>query len=68
MNRSQLTTRESDVVTLLAEGKKNVEIAAALWITPGTVRTHLGHVYAKLDVHSRTAAVAQVYGLASGRQ
>ena len=57
---SLLTTRESEIVELLAAGKTNAEIAELLWIAPGTVRKHLENVYGKLGVHSRTAAVAMV--------
>ena len=55
-----LTPREREVVVLVAEGKTNAEIARQLWISPGTVRRHLENVFAKLDVHTRTAAVARV--------
>ena len=54
-----LTPREREVVVLVAEGKTNAEIARQLWISPGTVRRHLENVFAKLDVHTRTAAVAR---------
>jgi DNA-binding CsgD family transcriptional regulator len=54
-----LSRREWEVVDLLEEGKSNAEIAVALWIAPGTVRTHLENIYAKLGVHSRTAALAR---------
>ena len=55
-----LTPREHEVVGLVAEGKTNAEIARQLWISPGTVRRHLESVFAKLGVHTRTAAVAQL--------
>jgi DNA-binding CsgD family transcriptional regulator len=57
---SRLTERESEIVDLVAAGKTNAEIAEALWIAPGTVRKHLENVYEKLEVHSRTAAVAKL--------
>ena len=54
-----LSDREREVLTLVDEGKTNAEIADVLAIAPTTVRTHLEHVYRKLDVHSRTAALAR---------
>jgi DNA-binding CsgD family transcriptional regulator len=53
-----LTRREREVVDRLAEGRSNAEIAEQLTIAPTTVRTHLENIYAKLGVHTRTAAVA----------
>ena len=57
---SPLTPREHEVVVLVAEGMTNAEIARRLWISPGTVRRHLQNVFAKLEVHTRTAAVARL--------
>jgi DNA-binding NarL/FixJ family response regulator len=53
-----LTRRERDVLRLLAAGRADREIAAALFIGQGTVRSHLTSIYGKLEVSSRTAAVA----------
>ena len=62
MRRSSfLTRREQEVLALVAEGLTNAEIGALLWISAGTVRRHLENVYAKLEVHTRTAAVRAVY-------
>ena len=55
-----LTRREHEVVTLVAEGLTNAEIARRLWIAPGTVRRHLENAFSKLEVHTRTAAVARL--------
>lgn len=53
-----LSERELDVLRLVADGLANKEIARALFISEGTVKTHLVHAFAKLDADSRTAAVA----------
>jgi DNA-binding NarL/FixJ family response regulator len=53
-----LSPRELDVLRLVADGRSDREIADALFIGPGTVRTHLAHTFGKLEVGSRTAAVA----------
>ena len=55
--RSQLSTREIDVLQLVAKGKSNREIGRNLHISVATVKTHLNHIYDKLDVNDRTAAV-----------
>jgi DNA-binding NarL/FixJ family response regulator len=54
-----LSNREREVLAQVEEGKTNAEIAAVLAIAPTTVRTHLEHIYRKLQVHSRTAALAR---------
>jgi DNA-binding CsgD family transcriptional regulator len=59
----QLTPREREVVSWVARGKTNAEIAQLLWLAPSTVRKHLENVYAKLGVNTRTAAVARFLGL-----
>jgi DNA-binding CsgD family transcriptional regulator len=56
----RLTAREREILDLVAEGKTNAEIAERLWLSRGTVRKHLDNVYAKLGVHTRTAAAAFV--------
>jgi len=53
-----LTPREHEIIELVAEGKRNAEVARLLWISPGTVRKHLENAYEKLGVHTRTGAVA----------
>jgi two-component system nitrate/nitrite response regulator NarL len=55
---SQLTTREREVLALLASGANSSEIARALTVSPNTVRTHVQSILAKLQVHSRLEAVA----------
>ncbi|WP_017537607.1 response regulator [Nocardiopsis halophila] len=53
-----LTRREIEVLGLVAEGLSNLAIGERLHLTEGTVKSHLAHVYTKLGVDSRTAAVA----------
>jgi DNA-binding NarL/FixJ family response regulator len=55
-----LTRREIEILHLVVRGKANKEIAADLYISPLTVRTHLEHIYQKLGVGSRTEAAAFV--------
>ncbi|MET9232650.1 response regulator transcription factor [Lentzea sp. NPDC003310] len=65
-----LSQREVDVLALVAKGSTNRAVAAALFISEATVKTHLLHVYAKLGVSDRAAAVAVAYerGLLRGRE
>jgi non-specific serine/threonine protein kinase len=53
-----LTTREREVLRLVASGRSNREIAAALFVTQRTAATHITHILAKLGVESRTEAAA----------
>jgi DNA-binding NarL/FixJ family response regulator len=55
-NLDHLTTRERDVLILIARGRSNKRIALELGISEKTVKTHVGHVLAKLDVTDRTQA------------
>jgi len=56
---SVLTERETEILAWLSEGKTNAEIGLALSVSPLTVKKHLEHIYAKLEVHRRGAAVAR---------
>jgi ATP/maltotriose-dependent transcriptional regulator MalT len=56
-----LSDRELDVLRLVAAGGSNRDIAAKLFISEATVKTHLLHAYAKLGVADRAAAVAACY-------
>ncbi|MBT2510933.1 response regulator transcription factor [Streptomyces sp. ISL-98] len=56
--RPTLTERETDILGQLAHGLGNREIARALFISEATVKTHLGRIYAKLGVDTRSGAVA----------
>nr|WP_119590119.1 response regulator transcription factor [Streptomyces scabiei] len=56
-----LSAREREVLALVARGTANREIARELFISEATVKTHLTHLYAKLGVKDRAAAVATAY-------
>ena len=52
-----LTPREREVLVLIGIGRSNAEIAEELVLGEGTVKTHVGHVFAKLGLRDRAAAV-----------
>ena len=56
-----LSERELEVLALIAQGLTNRGAAARLFISEATVKTHLLHIYAKLDVNDRAAAVATAF-------
>ncbi|MEU5310179.1 response regulator transcription factor [Streptomyces sp. NPDC021562] len=56
-----LSAREREVLALVARGTSNREIARELFISEATVKTHLTHLYTKLGVNDRAAAVATAY-------
>jgi len=56
-----LSQRELEVLGLVANGTTNKEAAARLFISEATVKTHLLHIYAKLGVSDRAAAVAEAF-------
>lgn len=62
-NPAGLTSRELEVLRLLAEGLKNAEIASRLFLSPKTVDHHISAVLAKMNVRSRTEAVATAHRL-----
>ena len=62
-----LTTRELDVMRCVAAGLTTDETARRLWVTPATVSKHLEHVYRKLGVTSRTAALAKLGATGNSR-
>jgi DNA-binding NarL/FixJ family response regulator len=66
--REPLSQRELEVLTLISQGSTNRETAGRLFISEATVKTHLLHVYAKLGVRDRAAAVATAFerGLLGG--
>ena len=58
-DRPVLTPRELDIIRLAADGHSNAEIGLRLHVSTATVKTHLQHVFEKLEVSDRSAAVAQ---------
>lgn len=60
---ASITMREQEVLKLLSEGLSNSEIAIALCVSPGTVKTHLTNIYGKLNAKSRVQAVAEAQAL-----
>ena len=57
--RPWLTDRESEILVLIADGLSAPGIGARLNLAPGTVKTHLSHLYEKLGVSDRAACVAE---------
>lgn len=60
--RYRLSGREQEVMELVCDGLSNADIAQRLRLSENTVKNHLGRVFAKLDVGSRTAAIARWQG------
>jgi DNA-binding NarL/FixJ family response regulator len=52
-----LTGREREVLALIGRGRTNGEIAAELFVSEGTVKTHVNHVFTKLQLRDRAAAI-----------
>jgi DNA-binding CsgD family transcriptional regulator len=57
--REPLSEREQEVLRLLAQGLRNLDIARHLTISDNTIKAHLKHIYRKLDVHDRLQAVSR---------
>jgi len=62
LKESQLTSRENEILALLAQGYTNKEIASSLDCSAGTIKVHLEHIYEKLHVHCRAGATAKYLG------
>jgi len=60
-NQEPISQRELEVLELVAQGTSNRDAAARLFISEATVKTHLMHIYAKLGVNDRAAAVAEAF-------
>lgn len=58
-----ISGRELEVLEALAEGQSNKQIARALDISPNTVKTHIAHLYAKLQVNGRVRAIEEARSL-----
>ncbi|MGO4592677.1 response regulator [Leifsonia sp. 2TAF2] len=56
--QTSLSSREMQVLELVAAGRSNTEVAAELFVSETTVKSHLAHIFTKLGVASRTAAVS----------
>jgi DNA-binding NarL/FixJ family response regulator len=61
-----LTERERDVLRLIMQGRTNREIAAELYVSETTVKTHINHIFAKLGAHDRAHAVVLAHRLGFG--
>lgn len=58
---SELTDRETDVLRLVARGRTNAEIGAELCISELTVKSHINHIFTKLDLRDRAAAIVYAF-------
>ena len=63
----ELTARERDILGLIAQGRTNAQIAAQLFVSPHTVRNHITHIFAKLQVADRAQAIIRAREAGLGR-
>ena len=63
----ELTSRECEILDLIAQGHTNAKIAARLFVSPNTVRNHISHIFAKLQVADRAQAIIRAREAGLGR-
>ncbi|MBN6057079.1 response regulator transcription factor, partial [Nonomuraea sp. RK-328] len=63
----QLTPREREILSLIAAGRSNPQIASALFLSPKTVRNNVSNIFAKLHVADRTEAIVRARDAGLGR-
>jgi DNA-binding NarL/FixJ family response regulator len=64
----ELTSREVEILDLIAQGHSNAKIAARLFVSPNTVRNHISHIFAKLQVADRAHAIVRARKAGLGRE
>jgi len=64
----ELTSREREILDLIAQGHTNAKIAARLFVSPNTVRNHISHIFAKLQVADRAHAIVRAREAGLGRE
>jgi DNA-binding NarL/FixJ family response regulator len=63
----ELTSREREILDLIAQGHSNAKISARLFVSPNTVRNHISHIFAKLQVADRAQAIIRAREAGLGR-
>ena len=63
LKKLELTNREYQMLQLIAEGNSNADIAKILFLSLSTVKTHISNLYTKMEVNSRTQAIAKAQKL-----
>ena len=64
----ELTSREVEILDLIAQGHTNAKIAARLYVSPNTVRNHISHIFEKLQVADRAHAIVRAREAGLGRE